>query len=396
MSIKKSSCILHVSTYPPRKCGIATFTQDLLNAMNKRFNPSITSKILVMNNEDSRKFEYPKEVLFRINDSETQEYVDVARKINEMDEIKVVNVQHEFKIFGFDYGENLLPFLETLKKPSFITFHTVLPAPSEKRKEIIRSIAENSTCLIVVNNIAVEILRNDYGLKKTNIEVVPHGIHEVSFEPSIVSKKKLGYEDRILLSSFGFLRSGKRRKSSGRGYEYFLEALPEVIEKFPNVLYLIIGETHPVIRKKEGEKYRNFLKRKIRALGLEKYVKFINKYVSLDELLLYLKATDIYISSSLNPEQISSGTLSYAIGCGCAVVSTPFLNAKDAVTLNRGILLEDFRKPELFSEAVIKILSNPSLREKMEKNAYEYTRQMTWSNVAESYMKLFNKYAKAF
>jgi glycosyltransferase involved in cell wall biosynthesis len=232
----KYSLILHMSTYPPRKCGIATFTQDLLNAVNKGFNPSITSKILVINNDDSRNLEYPEEVIFKINDKKIQEYIDVARKINEMDEIKVVNVQHEFGIFGGKYGEFIIPFLTALKKPVVTTLHTVRPSPRRKMKEIVQQIAKKSSCITVMNKIAVEILRNDYELKNANIEIIPHGIHDVSFEPSIVSKKRLGYENHVLLSSFGLLRGYKYRTSFGKGYEYVLEALSEVIKKFPNVL----------------------------------------------------------------------------------------------------------------------------------------------------------------
>jgi len=380
---KKPSWILYVGTYPPRECGIATFTRDLAMNMNKKF-PGIKSKILALN-DNTNIYNYPEEVIFQINDLEIQEYIDIAKKINESDSIRLVNIQHEFGIFGGEYGNYLVPFLETLTKPVVTTFHTVLPKPDEKRKRIVQLIAEKSSCLVVMANKAVEILRDDYGLRKTDITVIPHGVHTVPFILSIKEKTKMGYEDRTIISSFGMMNPDK-------GYEYVIDALPKVIEKFPNVLFLIIGETHPIVRKKEGEKYRNFLEKKVRELGLKDNVKFYNKYAKLSGITKYLKATDVYISPSINPNQIVSGTLSYAMSCGRPVVSTPFLYAKELVNHERGILVE-FNNSESFADAILQLLSNPELRERMGKNTYSYTRHMTWPNVALSHMKVFEKYA---
>lgn len=391
---KQFSHVLFVSTYPPRECGIATFTQDLTRAMDRRFNPKVKSKVMALTDDETGDTGYHEDVIFKAHQDDTRSYVRLAEEINRRSDIKAVNIQHEYKIFGFEYGENLLTFLDALKKPVFTTFHTVLPCPSSMRREIIRYIAEKSECLIVMNNLAVDILRDDYGLRNTNIEVIHHGIHEVPFEASEISKKKLGYDGRIVMSSFGFLRSGKHRKSSGRGYEYVLDALPEIVEKIPDLLYLIIGETHPVVRRKEGEKYRTFLKRKVKRLGLQDNVEFVDKYLQLPELLEYLKATDIYMCSSLNPHQITSGTLSYAMGCGRAVISTPFLHAMDAINNGRGTLLQEFRNSDLIRDAIMNLALNRKLREKMGREAYEYTRSMTWPNVAGFYMELFKKYAK--
>jgi len=378
---KKPSWILYMGTYPPRECGIATFTRDLAMNMNKKF-PGIKSKILALNNGISI-YNYPEEVIFQINDLESQDYIDIAKKINDLDEIKLVNIQHEFGIFGGKHGNYLIPFLETLTKPVVTTFHTVLPNPDEKRKRIVQLIAEKSTHLVVMAHKAVEILRDGYGLT-TNIVVIPHGIPTVPFISSAEGKAKTRYKDRLIISSFGMMNPGK-------GYEYVIDALPKVIEEFPNILYLIIGETHPLVRKKEGERYRNFLEKKVRELGIKDNVKFYNKYAKLSGITKYLKATDIYISPSINPDQIVSGTLSYAMGCGRPVVSTPFLHAKEIVNPERGTLVE-FNNSESFADAVLQLLSNPSLRERMGKNAYSYTRHMIWPNVALSYVGVFEKY----
>lgn len=391
-SMKKytdQSIVVYLSTYPPRKCGIATFTEDLSGAIDKIANPRLKSKIFALNN-NGNSYNYSDDVIFQINDTNVQDYLDAAQMINENEKIKLVSVQHEFKIFGSDYGENLLAFLEAVKKPVIITFHTVLPGPSEQRKKIVQSIAQHSESLIVMSKFAVEILKKDYGVD-SKITVIPHGIHDVPYKSNISIKQELGYEDKQIITSFGFLRPGRKERSSGRGYEYILDSLPNVIKKFPNLMYLIIGITHPNTIKVEGEKYRNFLESKVKELGLEKNVKFINKFLPLKELLRYIQATDIYISPTLNLNQIVSGTLSYAMGCGRAIIATPFLYARDIVNPERGILVK-LGDPKSFADAMIKILSNPKLRESMGKNAYKYTRHMVWNNVALSYINLFNEY----
>ncbi len=393
MENKKQSVITFLSTYPPRKCGIAAFTQDLSTAIDKIANPKLKSKIIALNDNGSS-YDYSDGVLYQINDICSEDYIKAAQRINENDKIKLVNVQHEFKLFGSDYGDNLIAFLEAVKKPVITTLHCVLPGPSKHRIDIVQAIAKNSEYLVVLSKSAIKILKEDYDIKDKKIVFIPHGIHDVPFEENVNLKEDLGYKDRIILASFGFLRPGSGERSSGKGYEYVLEALPDIIKQFPNALYLIIGVTHPKVLKKEGERYRESLESKVRELGLEKNVKFINKFVDLEELFQYLKATDVYICSPLNPNQIASGTLSFAMGCGCAIVSTPFLNAKDILTEERGILLDDFKNPPLFSKAIIKLLSNPTLRNKMKKNAYEYTRQMIWQNVAAEYLRVFNKVIK--
>lgn len=384
---EKSSWILYMGTFPPRECGIATFTKDLTAAIDKKFAPSIKSKILAMNNDITDIYNYPEDVILQMPDAEIQEYINFAKKINMMDDVKLINVQHEFGIFGGEYGSYLIAFLELIEKPVVITFHSVLPKPEDKMKKIVQVLADKSECIIVMSKVAADILRDIYGVK-TCIEIVPHGIPSVSFSPPIKEKVRMGYKDKLILSSFGMINSGK-------GYEHVIDALPKVIKRFPNVLYLIIGETHPVVRKKEGEKYRNFLEKKIKQLGLEKSVKFYNKYVKLKEIVQYLQATDIYISSNTDPNQVTSGTLSYAAGAGRAVVSTPFLHAKELITPDLGEIVQ-FGSPGSFADAIIKILSDPGLRASMEKNAYAKTRSMTWDNVALAYVNIFRRYVSLF
>ena len=386
----KTNFTAYLCTYPSRKCGIATFTQDLCSAIDKLTNPQLKSMIIALN-DNGNSYDYGSEVMFQINDTAIQDYFEVAQRINEDDRIKLVSVQHEFKIFGSSYGENLPLFLEALEKPVITTLHTVLPNPSDYRKKIVQLIAEKSDCLIVMNKFAVEILRADYALKDSKIIVIPHGVHDEPYTSNTPIKKRLGYANKQLITSFGFLRPGRGRKSSGKGYEYVLDALPAIIKQFPNVLYQIIGITHPKTLKEEDEKYREFLESKVKELGLGNNVRFINKYVNREELSHYLKASDVYVCSSLNPNQIVSGTLSYALACGRPVVSTPFLHAREVVSPERGLLCR-FKDPDSFSKAILHLLNNPSLREDMGRNAYAYTRYMTWPNIAMAYQKVFKGY----
>lgn len=382
-----SHLILFLSSYPPRKCGIATFSHDLSKAIDNLPDSGTKSRFIAV--DGVRKHEYPGNVIFQINENKVPDYIEVAKRINGMENVSMVSVQHEFKLYGSDHGENLLHFLEHLEKPVTTTFHTVLPHPSEKRKEIVKRVADRSRHVVVMAEKAVEILKEHYGLPDSKIIVIPHGVHEIPFSENGKEKDEMGYGDRTILTSFGFMRPGRGVRSSGRGYENVIEAMPRIIESFPNALYLIIGVTHPKTLKAEGEKYRESLERRVKELGLEDHVRFVNRYVSIKELFRYLKATDVYVCSSQSPHQITSGTLAYAMSCGRAIVSTPFFHAREVITPERGILLDEFENPELFADAVIKIISNPSLKREMEKNNYEYTRSLSWPKVASSYMGIF-------
>jgi len=328
--------ILYIGTYPPRECGIATFTRDITTAIANRLSDKIKYGIVAMNKNGVNTYNYPKTVVMQISDTDMNDYIDITKKINDSDKVKLINIQHEFGIFGGEWGDYLLSFMELIEKPVVVTFHSVLPNPNEKLTKVVRAISERSKELVVMTKTGVDILRKTYGIK-TPISIIPHGVPTVSFEDQTKQKKILGYEGKMILSSFGLM-------SRGKGYEHVIEALPEVVKKFPNLLYLIVGETHPIVRKEEGEEYRNYLSEKIKELGLEKNVKFYNKYVKLSEIIQYLQATDIYISSGINPTQITSGTLSYAMGCGRAVVATSFIHAKDSYTTVRKIAIKDIFK----------------------------------------------------
>lgn len=377
--LKKNKKILYLSTFPPRECGIATFTADLTDAFDSLFSPQIQSEIIAMNQNEFSKYDYSKKVSYQINQNDKNDYINCAKELNKNIEICLIHIEHEFGIYGKDFGSNLLYFLREIRKPVVTTMHTVLPNPVLEMKTVVQEINQYSRLIFVMTKTSKQILMNDYNISEEKIRIVPHGIHPCSYCPSNTIKKFFQTENKIVLSTFGLLGPGK-------GIEYALEALPNVIKECPNIMYFIIGATHPVILQNEGETYREKLIQKIKELGLEKHVYFYNEYFKKEKLLEFLQETDIYLSLSLDPNQAVSGTLSYALGAGRPVISTSFAQAKEDVTTEVGYLV-DFRAPEQISAAILKLIKKPQEREQMSKNAYFRTRNMVWQNVALSYMR---------
>lgn len=381
---RKKSSIVFLSTFPPRQCGIATFTNDLISSIDKIFSPNINSKIVAMNVKEARNLNYSNKVIFQINQSNKEDYIKTAKDLNSLKSIKLVSIQHEFGIFGGEYGSNLILFLKEIKKSVIVTFHSVLPCPDEKMKIVVQEIDKYSKGIVVMTNLSKEILINDYGIDAKKIRVIPHGIHSIPYTEGKKAKSIFDLSDKLVLSTFGFL-------SPGKGLEYVIESLPPVIEKFPNIKFIIAGITHPNVLEQEGEKYRNFLIQKVNELKLENNVYFYNEYFDIKKLLNLLEATDIYISPSLNPNQAVSGTMSYALGSGRAVISTAFSQAKEDITNDVGRLV-NFKNPQAFTNAIFELISSDEIFLQMGKNAYFRTRHMTWENVAYSYMKFFSEF----
>ncbi len=378
--------IVYVSTFPPRTCGIATFTQDLMDTFDNLYAPKEKSKVIAMNIDKKSNFKYDKNrVIFKINQNEKEEYIKTAEQINNLQNVMVVNIQHEFGIFGGEYGDYIIDFIKELSKPIVLTLHTVLPSPNEKLKKNVEELGKNVDVIIVMTETSKKILLKDYTIDENKIKIIPHGIHPELFSDGIKEKAILGLSNKIVLSTFGLL-------SKGKGIEYGIEALPQIVEKYPDVEYHIIGATHPVVVKEEGEVYRESLIEKVKKLKLEKNVFFHNKYLDLSELLCFLKATDIYMSLPLDPNQAVSGTLSYALGTGRPVIATSFAQAKEDVTPEIGILV-DFKNPKEITEALFNLLDKPEQCKEMGKKAYFRTRSKTWQNAALSYMNEYIKLA---
>lgn len=285
---RPKTAVAYLSTFPPRECGIATFTEDLVNAMDTFLSPNVFSKIIALNT-DEEKIDYPDgKVVISINQNNIEEYKGAARMINDDPEISVVSIQHEFGIFGGEDGEYVITFLETVEVPVVITFHTVLPGPNDHIKNTVIRIAEEVSSIIVMTSNSKKILTDDYQIPEEKISIIPHGIHAFPYTTPDEAKRRLGFEGKTVVTTFGFLNKGK-------GIDYVIDSMPDIVKKFPDVLYLVLGATHPVVLRKEGDGYRKSLEEKVKEFGLENNVKFYNKYFPLAELLDFLKATDIYI-----------------------------------------------------------------------------------------------------
>ena len=371
--------ILFITSYPPRECGIATYCQDLRNAILEKFENSASFKICALESAQSN-YDYPAEVKYILQTQKEEQYIALAHKINNDKNIATIFLQHEFGLFGGKYGDYLLNLLSKLKKPVSITFHTVLPNPNEELKATALQLANYATNIVVMTNNAALILKNDYGIAESKITVIPHGTHLVS--PRKDEKYGINFADRTVLTTFGLLNEGK-------SIETAIAALPKIIPHFPNVLYLIIGKTHPEVMKNEGEKYRDSLYDKVQQLQLQNNVMFINKYLSLEELMGYLERTNIYLFTSKDPNQAVSGTLAYAMACGCPVISTPIPHANE--------LLEgagksfDFENSDQLARITNELLSNPGLLEEMRLNALHKIYPTSWQNSAIAHMEIAKK-----
>lgn len=385
VAVRVSPDIGYIGTYVPRECGIATFTADLVKSVHSHHivgEPVVAA--MVKPDEDLTRYRYP--VRFFVRETSYGDHIRVATFFNET--VDIVNLQHEFGIFGGRDGEFICETVDLLRKPLVTTLHTIMPNPHPNFREITRHLIARSARVVVMNPLAFEILARDYGVNTRKVVFIHHGAPDVPFEGTEEEKRKLGLSGRIVISTFGLI-------SRSKGLEYAIQALPPVVEKFPQVLYLILGETHPNLRRQEGESYREKLQALVKELNLEQNVQFVNRYLTKAELIRYLKATDIYLTPYLNPNQIVSGTLTYAMACGKVIVSTPYLHAKALCSEGRGILV-NFRDPKSIADALLLLLSDPTLRMEMRRRAYAYGRQMTWHAVGRKYAELFAALAQEY
>jgi glycosyltransferase involved in cell wall biosynthesis len=383
MRLEKGLKMLIVSSYPPRECGLATFSNDIINAVKIVFGNTLPLEVCAIQN-NGIEYKYHQEVTYTLPAANLDEYRSVAEQINERKDIGLVCIQHEFGLFGGEYGDYILAFILALNKPIAIIFHTVLPNPDEKRKKIVNAIVDLSDRIVVLTKKSQEILTGYYNCPVSKTQVIPHGNHNVLWEQKEKLKESYNYSDRIMLSTFGLI-------SENKNIETTLFALPEIAKKHPNLLYLVIGKTHPEIIKKEGEKYREKLATIVKDLCLEDNVLFINEYVELKQLLEYLTLSDIYLFSSKDPNQAVSGTFAYAMSCGCTVISTPIPHAVEMLSDSTGILLTKFDDSEEFREAILRLIENKEQRIIIGKNAFSESHSTSWENIAIQYRLLFDK-----
>lgn len=373
--------IVYLSTYPPFEDGISTFVHDLVEAQRTTFEEQTKIEVAAIDITGIAKKDYPEEVKWVIPIQDKEAYIKAADEINADPEVAWINVQHEYGIYGGDWGAHLTAFLRRAKKPIAITMHTVLPRPKKHVRELTQKLLDRANMVVVLTLQSKFTLQKLYQVPENKIKLIQHGIHPVVWVSPAEAKKKARLSKRLVLRTFGFL-------SRGKGIEYVIRALPKVAKKYPQVVYYVMGETHPLIKRTEGEKYRDSLIALVAKHNLEKNVRFVNKYLSVDELLEALKATDIYISTSLNADQAVSGTFSYALGSGRAVVSTKFSQALEFIDEAVGVLV-DIKKPTAYAKAIISLLDDDYRRERMHRRAYERTRNMLWTRVAVAYQQIY-------
>jgi glycosyltransferase involved in cell wall biosynthesis len=371
--------ILFMTTFPPRECGIATYTQDLVKALKNKFEDSFCLTICALESL-SEKHPYPPEVKYILDTDDPKSYVQAAKSINHNAAISLVVLQHEFGLFR-KRENDLRSFLMALNKPVIIAFHTVLPGPDIHLKTNVQQLASLSVSLIVMTHSSASILINEYFIPEEKITVIAHGTHLVPHTNKEILKKKYDLSGRKVLSTFGLL-------SSGKNIEMTLASLPAIVKNDQTVSFLIIGKTHPSVVKEEGEIYRQKLERMVRELELEPHVRFINNFLPLPVLLEYLQLTDIYLFTSRDPNQAVSGTFSYALSCGCPVISTPFPHAREVLQNDAGVIV-DHGNPSQFVETVCRLLNDESLRNSISSNALHKMAFTAWENSALAHALLF-------
>lgn len=381
MQVVKLPKILFIASYPPRECGIATYTQDLITALNLQFSNSFDISICALNNQNEQ-HKYPEAVDYILETDQSASYRALADEINNNGDIKLVLIQHEFGLFRSNESDFRM-FLEKLLKPVSLVFHTVLPRPDAQLRENVQWLSQSVEGLIVMTHSSAKILASDYGISDDRVSVIGHGTHLVEHLDKDALKMKFGLSGKKVLSTFGLL-------SSGKSIETTLVALPEIVKQNPESMFLIIGKTHPGVVKNEGEAYRDRLIEIIATLGLQNHVQFINRFLTLDELLEYLQMTDVYLFTSNDPNQAVSGTFSYAISCGCPIISTPIPHAIEVLSNDTGMII-DFGNSEQLANEVNLLLANEELRKLKSINGLHKIVPNSWENSALAHAIHFNK-----
>ncbi|HHV16200.1 MAG TPA: glycosyltransferase [Gelria sp.] len=369
------ACLI-VSTYTPRKCGIATFSNDLRDNLLPKGQKTLIAAIT----DPFSSYVYPPEVAFKIRQERKADYISCAKWANRNPDIELVIIQHEYGIFGGQDGDYVLELVSHLQKPYLLVTHTVLPNPYENQKQVLMSLACSANGVICMTSRARKLLLNIYNVPQEKIFVVPHGVPNFSIKEREALKEQYGFQDRRIITTFGFIGPGK-------GLEFGLKALAQVVDKHSDVLYLIAGNTHPMLLRSEGESYRNSILQLVEELELENNVLFINHYLDIGEIGDYLYMTDIYLSPYPNLDQAVSGPLSFAVGCGRAIISTPYEYAREILAEGRGLIARE-ATPEALAEQMELILGEPAIQVELEERVAEFGQSFSWESVAGIYLKI--------
>ena len=378
--------IAFIATYPPRECGIGAFTNNLFKSMlaNSGSTEGRHEGFVVALNDNELTYKYPQEVKLTIRQERQEDYLKAVKYIN-LSGADLCILEHEFGIFGGQSGVYILPLLHRLEVPLIVTLHTILKTPSYNEKAILKEICKMAQKIVVMSHKATEFLTSIYDVPKEKIALIEHGVPDIHFSPE-ESKKEFKLENKKVLLTFGFVGRNK-------GIETVIKALPKVVAKHPDVIYIVLGKTHPNVLRHSGEEYRIFLMRLVKNLQLEKHVLFLNEFIDERDLFKYLYACDIYITPYLNEAQITSGTLSYAVGVGAAVLSTPYWHAEELLADGRGRLFNFNNSGEL-ATILIALLEHPEEMNKLKKKALEFGVKITWPKTGERYLALAQKTLK--
>ena len=367
-----------VGNHLPRQCGIATFTTDLCDAMAAEYGAGGTSVVAI--NDPRSSYAYPARVRFQIEEGDMSSYRAAAEFLN-ASQMDLVSLQHEYGIFGGDAGSHVLELLRRLTMPVVTTLHTVLRQPDIHQRFVMQQIAARSERLIVMSEYSSRVLQDVFGVPNEKIDRIPHGIPDLDFVEPDVYKDSLSLGGKSVLLTFGLL-------SPNKGFESVIRSLPRILSRHRNVVYVIAGATHPHVRAREGDRYREQLQALARELGVEREVVFHNRFFSPTEMAALVGSADIYITPYCHEAQAVSGTLAYAMGAGKAIISTPYWHAAELLDDGRGELIP-FKNPDAIATAAIELLDNDAKRQTMRKRVYLYARKMVWNRVAQSYMRSF-------
>jgi glycosyltransferase involved in cell wall biosynthesis len=362
----------------PRRCGIATFTTDLQQAIAASSAAADTA--IVAMTDEGREYEYPPAVRRQVPDQQIEQYIQAAEFLN-AGGFEVVCLQHEFGIFGGESGSHIMALLSRLTMPIVTTLHTVLAEPSPSQRRVLREIVDVSATVVVMAEKGRELLEGEYGVRPEKIEVIPHGIPDCAFVEPDAAKMRRGFADKPVILTFGLL-------SPNKGIEVMIEAMPAILKRRTDAVYVVLGATHPNLVRSEGEAYRESLQARVRALGIEDHVVFLNQFVNQATLIDFISMCDVYVTPYLKEAQMTSGTLAYSFGLGKAVVSTPYWHARELLADGRGVLVP-FGQSEAIGTEIAELLTDEPRREAMRRRAYEYSRAMTWARTAERYLAVF-------